>query len=321
MPTRALLLSFLLAAPVASHADRGQQPAPSSPSALLPIDADAFEIAAATGGFYYFWQPGEFAALDPAASRHLFAPGQTVEQIDGSLDGTIDLPFEVEPGDAAITVRAGLQSRGRIELFAPDAHTPWSGAEDTRTAHMRIAHVPEPTPGTWTVRLTGEGVYLVNVTSQPRSAAAHSEAEAAEEPGEPAWGPEADLGRFRSASPDVRWDLFRRLPEARRRALARALLGDADPAVAYLAAGSLAREGRLDEAVPVFARILVRGEDRAALAGRMGYDWIHDDDETLAQRITAALARHLRDHLHEYSPAERERAERLLDGLDRKKRR
>ena len=64
--------------------------------------------------------------------------------------------------------------------------------------------------------------------------------------------------------------------------------------------------------MPVFARILVSGQNESALHGRMGYDWIHDDDETLAERIIDALAAHLRAHLHEYTPMERARAERLL---------
>jgi hypothetical protein len=305
------LLIVLLASPGASDTDSGQTRPAAPPGERIPIDAAAFEIAAATGGFYYFWRPGEFAALEPAQLRHLFATGETVEQIDGRLQGMIDLPFEVEAGDAAITVRAGLQSRGEIELFAPGAQQPYAGDEDARTAHMLIAHVPEPTPGTWTVRLRGAGVYLVNVTVQPVQHAPALEADPAA--GEPDGTPEADLARFWSALPEDRWDLFRRLPDARRRSLARSLLDAPDPAVAYVAAGSLAREGDIEEAVPVFARILVRGEDETVLQGRMGYDWIHDDDETLAERITDALARHLRAHLHEYTPAERERAQRLLD--------
>jgi hypothetical protein len=151
------------------------------------------------------------------------------------------------------------------------------------------------------------GVDLVNVTAQ--SSASWSEAGRAPAP-EETTDPRDDLERFRAEAGEERWDVFRRLPAERRQSLARSLLDDA--AVAYVVAGSLAREGDLDEAVPVFARILVRGEDQTALHGRMGYDWIHDDDDALAGRILEALGRHLRTHLDEYTPSERARAERLL---------
>jgi hypothetical protein len=313
-PLPALLVALLVASLAAvgrGETDPGQTRPPAPEGELLRIDPAAFEIAAATGGFYFFWQPGEFSALAPVASRHLFATGETIEQVDGWLQGSVDLPFEVEASDAAITVRVGLQSRGEIEIFAPGTRVPYAGPEGMRTAHMLVEHVPEPIPGTWSVRLTGAGVYLVNVTLQPRSQVDEGGVEGTVEPGDAAT-PGADLERFRRESPEERWDTFRRLPEARRRGLAQVLLDDVDPAVAYVAASSLAREGHLDEAVPVFARILVSGQNESALHGRMGYDWIHDDDETLAERVIDALARHLRAHLHEYTPAERARAELLL---------
>jgi hypothetical protein len=307
----AVLLVLLRAGTGWSDPDPGQAERAVPETGLLPVDASAFEIAVATGGFYYFWRPGEFSALDPEQSPHLFAAGETIAQFDGRLQGTSDLSFLVEAGDAAITVRAGLQSRGEIQLFAPGARRPYAGEEDTRTAHMRIVHVPAPMPGRWTVRLAGAGLYLVNVTTRAEPVVDESEADQVP-PFEDTMDPRDDLDRFQTASPDERWDLFRRLPPERRHRLARSLLDDDDPAVAYLAASSLAGEGHLDLAVPVFARILVRGEDETALNGRMGYDWIHSDDDGLAERIMDALARHLRAHLDDYTPSERARAERLL---------
>jgi hypothetical protein len=295
-----------------SSPDPGQSRPEGSEHALHPIDHAAFEVAAATGGFYYFWRPGEFSRFAAPEGLDLFVSrGETVEQIDGRLQGTIDLPFEVRPDDAEIVVRAGLQSLGEIALFAPGARAPYAGDASTRTSHMLIARVPEPIPGTWTVRLTGEGLYLVNVTAR-RSEGETDPPEGSGPSGDGSQHAQTDLAHFRSASPEGRWDVFRRLPAARRHSLARSLLDDADPAVAYVAAGSLARDGDLDQAVPVFARILVRGQDETALRGRMGYDWIHDDDDTLAERITHALAEHLRAHLDEYSAGERRRAELFL---------
>jgi len=311
-----MLLVVLWATPGWSAPDRGQAGTEPADYTLLPIDEAAFEIAVATEGFYYFWQPGEFARVAARDSGALFvAGGQTVEQIDGRLRGSLDLPFEVDAGFAEIIVRVGLQSRGQIELWAPGGATPYEGGLSERTAHMLIVRVPEPRPGSWTVRLEGSGVYLVNVAAR-RGEGASEPAETdvvcggmGGESGEPA---REDLACFRNASSEERWDLFRRLPARRRESLARSLLDDDDPLVAYIAAGSMAREGYLDEAVPVFARILVRGEAETALEGRMGYDWIHDDDATLADRILRALGLYLRSHLNDYSPSERARAESFL---------
>jgi hypothetical protein len=311
-----LLLVVLWAAPGWSAADRGQSGASTTDYTLLPIDEATFELAVATEGFYYFWQPGEFARVAAGESGVLFVPGgRTVEQIDGRVQGSLDLPFEVDADFAEIIVRVGLQSLGEIELWAPGGAAPYEGELAERTAHMLIVRARDPRPGTWTVRLVGSGVYLVNVTGRG--------GESAPELAEPDAGCDwtgggsreptyEDLACFRSASPEERWDFFRRLPASRRERIARSLLDDEDPLVAYIAAGSLARDGYVDEAVPVFARILVRGESETALEGRMGYDWIHDDDATLADRILHALGQHLRAHLNDYSPKERARAERFL---------
>jgi hypothetical protein len=166
------------------------------------------------------------------------------------------------------------------------------------------------------VRLVGDGLYLIQVAAKP----VERELESAEESETTRPQPDApesadqDLANFRRASPEQRWHAFRRLPASRGNALARALLGDSDPSVAYVAAGWLARQGYLEEAVPVYARIFVRGENETSLQGRMGYDWIHDDDDTLAQRILEALGQHLREHLDDYSAPERRRAEVFLRG-------
>jgi hypothetical protein len=233
--------------------------------------------------------------------------GQTIAQFDGVLRGWLEIPFEVEAGHMEMTVRVGLQSPGEIELWSPGEATPYEGQASERTAHMLVVRAPEPRDGTWTVRLEGSGVYLVNATARQSvgpSEMVESEAGCEwmkEESGEPT---REDLACFRSASSEARWDFFRRLPEPRRESLARSLLNDDEPLVAYIAAGSLARDGHLDEAVPVFARLLVRGEGDTALEGRM--------DAPLADRILGALRHHLRSHIDDYSESERNRAESFL---------
>ena len=311
-----LALAFACCAtPGWSGADPGQSAPRTANSRLLAIDEAAFEIAAATGGFYYFWQPGEFSQFAANENLDIFSSdGKVIEQIEGEVHGTIDLPFEIEPGDARISVRAGLQSLGEIELFAPGEKTPYNGAPTTRTAHMLFVDLTDPSTGIWRVRLVGEGLYLIQVVAKRAAIEPKpSEAAGSARPRPDAAGSaDRDLTDFRLASPEDRWHALRRLPTPRGNALARALLDDPDPSIAYIAAGWLARQGSLDEAVPVYARILVRGENETALHGRMGYDWIHDDDDTLAERILEELSQHLRGHLNDYSAPERRRAEIFL---------
>ena len=310
----ALALAYC-ATPSWSGADPGQSNPRPAPSGLLAIDEAAFEVAAATGGFYYFWQPGEFSEFAANENLDIFASGgRVIEQIEGKVQATIDLPFEIEPNDAQITVRAGLQSLGEIELIAPGESAPYTGAAATRTAHMLFVDLTDPIAGAWRVRLIGEGRYLVQVTAK-RAKREWELAETSESARPSPDAPETadrDLANFRRASLEERWHALRRLPAPRGNALARALLDDPDPGVTYVAAGWLARQGYLEEAVPVYARIYVRGENESALHGRMGYDWIHADDETLAQRILEALGQHLREHLDDYSATERRRAEIFL---------
>lgn len=309
------LVAALCAAPSWSGADTGQSSPKPAASDLLAIDQAAFEIAAATGGFYYFWQPGEFAQFTAHEELDIFASdGRVIEQIEGTVHGTIDLPIEIEPGDERISVRAGLQSLGEIELIAPGERASHTGGTTTRTAHMLFVDMTDPIAGTWNVSLTGEGLYLVQVTGRhlDRASETAEDLETARPHANARDAAERDLAEFRRASPDDRWHALRHLPTPRSEALARELLNDPDPGVAYVAAGWLAHQGNLDEAVPVYARILVRGENETALHGRMGYDWIHDDDETLAERILEALGRHLSEHLDDYSAPERSRAEVFL---------
>ena len=310
------LLVILWSLPSWGGPNQAPPGAVASESALLRIDESMFELAVATGGFYYFWAPGEFAEVagDSGDSIALFAPGgRTVEQFDGRLQGALNLEFELDRDPGEMIVRVGMQGRGDIALWGPGrapADATWSSQ---RTEHMLVVRVPDPRPGVWTVALEGAGAYLVNITARAREETPEeTELDSGWGRGESGEPTQDDLARFRDASSEERWDLFRRLPTPRRNALARSLLEDPDPLVAYIAAGSLARDGHIDEAVPVFARILVRGEAETSLHGRMGYDWIHDDDPTLADRILSALGIYLRDHLDDYSGSERARAEAFL---------
>lgn len=96
------------------------------------------------------------------------------------------------------------------------------------------------------------------------------------------------------------------LPRARRVALARELLKDADSAVVSTGASFLIQEGLEDETIPRLADLLlnqpaIRTLDRRPLGRR------DDFSELLSRPIRARICDHLNAHVKTYSPQEQER--------------
>ena len=60
--------------------------------------------------------------------------------------------------------------------------------------------------------------------------------------------------------------------------------------------------------------MIVSGRAQTQLNGRMGYDWAHDDDDTLAMRMMLRISRHLVAHLDGYDADERRNAQMFLVG-------
>src|SRR5687768_17378768 len=82
---------------------------------------------------------------------------------------------------------------------------------------------------------------------------------------------------------------LRRLPSPQRLAVARSVAKDPDARLAYVACGFLIRDSREDEAVPYLAAMIADGRNETQLKDRMGYDWVHSDDDTLAARLIAKI--------------------------------
>jgi hypothetical protein len=165
-----LLLTLALQSAVA--VDPGQHAAPARPDAqgLLPIDADFFSSAAETGGDFYFWAPGEFAA------SHLQLPLDDEEVVlaYGRLDAPrrgVDIP--VESGVRELTVFAGAQRKDRAVLVRPDGAIVADGASDARLQtfrHMTLAAVRQPMAGTWRLDFDGAGMYSISAHVRPGDA-------------------------------------------------------------------------------------------------------------------------------------------------------
>ncbi len=95
--------------------------------------------------------------------------------------------------------------------------------------------------------------------------------------------------------------------------VARGIINDPDARIAYLGAGWLITHDRMNEALPPLASIIASGRDGTQLKGRMGYDWIHGDEQ-LFLRILINLSNFLLAKLDSYNGEERARVEHFLMG-------
>jgi len=133
------------------------------PGELLRINLDFFQLAAATGGDFYFWAPGEFGTVDfplsTASEPILLAYGK-----NGGPPARMKIPV-----DSAITgyqLFIGAQRLDEARLFRPDGTLAVDGASGLRVRrfrHMLIVSAVGPEPGIWSIEMTGAGAFNVSV--------------------------------------------------------------------------------------------------------------------------------------------------------------
>jgi len=127
---------------------------------LLKIDPIYFDLAASTGGDFYFWSPGEFGA------SRLQVPlgGDAVVLSYGSIESEKVFEIPVESGVKELTVFAGIQRKDLAVLVRPDG----SVVQDVQSfQHMLIATVKAPAAGIWRLELHGAGTYAVTAHVKP----------------------------------------------------------------------------------------------------------------------------------------------------------
>ena len=145
---------------------RGQEqqefvrPAPTS-DGLIAVDASFFEIASATGGDFYFWEPGEFAGSGIA----LPAPAESVLIAHGELEGELRFTFPVDAITRRLEIVGGAQGLENAVLRDPSGATPEpSPLCNVQTfARMRLITLRDPQPGSWSIELSGRGLYSLSV--------------------------------------------------------------------------------------------------------------------------------------------------------------
>lgn len=160
------LLFVLFAAAAAAQDDQTPRPMTKDNRGLLKINRDFHEIAAATGGDFYFWAAGEFAA------SQLQIPIQHEEVLlsYGSLESKRLFEIPVESGVRTLTVFAGVQRKDLAVLVKPDGlvvHAGDRGAALQSFQHMLIATIDAPPPGIWKLELTGAGTFAVTAHVKP----------------------------------------------------------------------------------------------------------------------------------------------------------
>jgi len=96
--------------------------------------------------------------------------------------------------------------------------------------------------------------------------------------------------------------------------VARAIIDDPDARISYFGDSLLIARGHLDETIPSLAAIIASGRDEMQLKGRIGYDWLHSDDELLFLRMLISLSNYFLAHLDKYRSEERSRVEHFLMG-------
>ena len=132
---------------------------------LIRINKDYFKLSADTGGDFYFWAPGEFAA---SASVLRIPVTSDPILLDYGTGGsfTKSSPVPVDSGIALLTVFAGAQRKDAVVLHRPDGRTVAENpafVSEQNYRHMSIIAVEKPEPGIWSLDFSGAGHYAVSV--------------------------------------------------------------------------------------------------------------------------------------------------------------
>lgn len=120
-----------------------------------------YELAASTGGDFYFWAPGEFASAKLKVPVH----HEDVLLSYGDIDSQRAFEFPIESGAKTLTLFAGIDTKNLAVLVRPDGTVVRDGVQSF--AHMLIATVVSPPAGAWHLELHGRGPYAVTAHVDP----------------------------------------------------------------------------------------------------------------------------------------------------------
>lgn len=164
------IIAFLwLIAPLAAQEQKANiqtgWPCTGKERAFDPVYAHTAE---ASGGQVFLFDRSEtegFTVYALNESRH----GATIARAAGNLQNYVDIRVPVDPSIESLFISATLQCMQRIVFWDPqssEALPAQTGGEDHLFRAGRIAVLPKPQPGIWTVRLLGSGYYSVSVRAK-----------------------------------------------------------------------------------------------------------------------------------------------------------
>ncbi len=151
---------FLLAPLLSAQEDQRPRPIAKDDRGLLKIDPLYFDLAAKTGGDFYFWAPGEFATASLQVPIHR----ADVLLSYGSLEGKRRFEIPVETGVREMTLFAGVQRKDLAVVVRPDGSVVRDGSAGAAIQlfqNMLIAKITAPTAGLWQLEVDGAGTYAV----------------------------------------------------------------------------------------------------------------------------------------------------------------
>ena len=145
--TAALLLSVTLAA-------SGQQD--QTPRQSAAVNRDYYDLAAATGGDFYFWMPGEFAT----SKLQIPIDRDDVLLAYGTLHGKRTYEIPIESGVRSLSIFAGAEKKNWFSVIRPDGTAiPLNDPSVQTFQRMLIVTINAPAAGTWKLEMDGSGLY------------------------------------------------------------------------------------------------------------------------------------------------------------------
>ena len=163
----AVILLSLNNSPLFAREGYNESPRKSSydQAGRLQINRDFFELSAASGGDFYFWAPGEFAAS--AATLQIPVTADAILLDYGTGDRFAkSYKIPVDSGIALLSIFAGAQRKDKFVLYRPDGRTTSANpafVSAQKYRHMNIITVEKPERGMWSLEMSGTGYYAVAV--------------------------------------------------------------------------------------------------------------------------------------------------------------
>ncbi len=155
-----LVIALFLAPAPGGQEDQRPRPPVRNDRGLLKVSPEYFDLAANTGGDFYFWAPGEFASARLRVPVH----HEDVLLAYGTARAKTSFDIPVESGVQEITLFAGMQRKDLAVLVRPDGvvtHDRDPGVDLQFFQNMLIATLKSPPPGVWRLELDGEGLFAV----------------------------------------------------------------------------------------------------------------------------------------------------------------